>query len=77
MNAIYRLEANEINNDFIKSIKNIYKNKKIEIIINEIYDETEYLKKDENNYDLILENIKSDKKVIFNSLQDLMNEVGI
>ncbi|HOF00543.1 MAG TPA: hypothetical protein PK385_01105 [Spirochaetota bacterium] len=77
MNAIYRLEANEINNDFIKSIKNIYKNKRIEIIINEIYDETEYLKKDENNYDLILENIKSDKKVIFNSLQDLMNEVGI
>ncbi|HNZ27588.1 MAG TPA: hypothetical protein PLG34_11305 [Spirochaetota bacterium] len=72
MNAIYRLEANEINNDFIKSIKNIYKNKRIEIIINEIYDETEYLKKDENNYDLILENIKSDKKVIFNSLQDLI-----
>ena len=72
MNAIYRLEANEINNDFIKSIKNIYKNKRIEIIINEIYDETEYLKKDENNYDLILENIKSDKKVIFNLLQDLI-----
>ena len=77
MNAIYRLETNEINNDFVKSIKKLYKDKKIEIIINEIYDETEYLKKNQNNYNQILENINSDKKVVFNSIQDLMNEVGI
>lgn len=77
MNAIYRLETNEINNDFINSIKNLYKDKKIEITINEIYDETDYLKTDNNNFNQILENICSDKKVVFNSLQDLINEVGI
>jgi len=77
MNAIYRLETNEINNDFISSIKKLYKDKKIEIIINEIYDETDYLKADNNNFNQILENIYSDKKAVFNSLQDLINEVGI
>ncbi len=45
MNAVYYLNTNEINENFINSVKSLYKDKNIEIIINETQDETEYLAK--------------------------------
>ncbi len=77
MNAVYYLNTNEINENFINSVKSLYKDKNIEIIINETQDETEYLAKSPVNYKCLINNIKDDNKVVFNSLQDLMNEIGI
>jgi hypothetical protein len=49
MVAIYRLRTDEINDAFLKNIQNNYMNKEIEITIQEIEDETEYLLKSEPN----------------------------
>ena len=77
MNAVYYLNTNEINENFINSIKSLYKDRNIEIIINETQDETEYLTQTHVNYKHLTNNMHSDNKVVFNSLQDLMNEIGI
>lgn len=77
MNAVYYLNTNEINENFINGIKSLYKDKNIEIIINETQDETEYLTKNPDNYERLINNIKDDNKVVFNSLHDLMNEIRI
>ena len=43
MDAIYRLNVNELTTDFLKSLKTLYKDKKIAITIEVEQDETEYL----------------------------------
>ena len=49
MDATYRLSANELTMDFLKSLKALYKNKKIAITIEVEQDETEYLLSSEAN----------------------------
>ncbi len=49
MEAIYRLRTEELNEDFINALKSVYYAKAIEIRVQEIEDETEYLLKDEAN----------------------------
>ena len=49
MIATYRLRAGEITDSFLKSIQDNYKNKEIEITIQEVEDETEYLLKSAAN----------------------------
>jgi antitoxin YefM len=49
MYATYRLRADEITENFLKGIKDIYQDKEIEIIVKEIEDETVYLLKSEAN----------------------------
>ncbi len=49
MYASFKLSAEELNHDLIISIKELFKNKQIEIIIHEMEDETEYLLKDRTN----------------------------
>ena len=49
MYATYRLRADEITENFLKGIKDIYQGKEIEIIVQEIEDETAYLLKSEAN----------------------------
>jgi len=39
----YRVRANELNNDLIRSLKSAYSDREIEITVNEVQDETEYL----------------------------------
>jgi predicted DNA-binding ribbon-helix-helix protein len=55
MNATFNLNANELDENFLESVKKLFKNKKISINIEiaEIEDETTYL----------LSNFKRDKKI--------------
>lgn len=43
MNTIYRLRSDELTPDFITLLKASYPHKEIEIIVDEVMDETEYL----------------------------------
>jgi hypothetical protein len=43
MTTTFQLSANELNNDFLKRIKTLFKDKRIAITIEEDIDETEYL----------------------------------
>lgn len=62
MQATYRLSVNELNEDFITTIKKIYKDKEIEIIIQEAEDETEYLMRSPANREYLLRAIEEDKQ---------------
>jgi len=58
MLATYRLRADEINDAFLKTIQSNYMNKEIEITIQEVEDETEYLLKSETNRRHLLRGIE-------------------
>ncbi len=49
MLATYKLKASEINQSFLDTIKKIFKDSEIEIVIHEVEDETEYLLKSSAN----------------------------
>lgn len=54
MRTIYRLKANELDDNFLEDIQKTYQNKEIEIIVYEV-DETEYLFKSDRNRHQLLE----------------------
>ena len=58
MHTSFKLSAEELNHDFIISIKELFKNKQIEIIVREMEDETEYLLKDQANKNHLLKAIE-------------------
>jgi antitoxin YefM len=60
MYSTYRLKANELDKDFIKSLKEIFHDKEIEIIVQEVHeDETDYLLKNPANRDSLLKAVKN------------------
>ncbi len=61
MEAVYRLRAAELNEDFINALKHLYFNKEIEIRVQEMEDETEYLLKNEANRKHLEKAIAADK----------------
>ena len=66
MYSTYRLNANELNNNFLDGLKEMFKDKNIEIIVTE-YDETEYLLGNDANKKRLLEaidNVNSGKNLI-------------
>jgi antitoxin YefM len=71
MYAIYRINAKELNSDFLKSLKTMFKNKDIEIAICEASeveeDETAYLLKSPANRDRLLkaiDNINNNRNLV-------------
>ena len=75
MYSTYRLKANELNKSFIKSLKDIFKNREIEIIVQDVEeDETEYLLKNEANKQHLLkaiENVNKNENVVEVPLENL------
>jgi antitoxin YefM len=60
MYSTYRLKASELDKDFIKSLKEIFHEKEIEIIVQEVHeDETDYLLKNPINRDSLLKAVKN------------------
>jgi antitoxin YefM len=62
MQTVIRLKLDELNPSLISSIKSLYKNKEIEIIMHDVKDETEYLKENSSNHKFLLKQIAIVKK---------------
>ncbi len=57
MQTIYQMNADELNESVLESIKSLFKNKEIEIIVSE-RDETDYLMRSPANRDYLLRVVK-------------------
>ena len=62
MELTYRLNANELNEDFLKTIKKLYKGKDIDVTVQVREDETTYLMKGEVNRTQLLKAVKDVEK---------------
>ena len=74
MYSTYRLKAEELSNDFVESVKSAYHDKEIEIIIQDVQDETEYLLSSAANREHLLkavEEINKGKNLVFVDGNDL------
>jgi antitoxin YefM len=73
MHNTYRLNANELNDDFLQGLKATFRGREIEIIVYEV-DETDYLLKSEVNRERLIAakaNIENDTNLIEVSLESL------
>jgi len=72
MEALFKIKANEIDSDFIESVKKLFKEQEIIIRISSPADETEYLLKYEANESHILENMVAEpaKRFSGNEFED-------
>jgi len=67
MYSTYRLQADELTEQFVAAIKHTYQHRNIEIIVQEVEDETEYLLSSAANREHLLksiENVEGRKKLI-------------
>lgn len=73
MHTSYRLNANELDEKFIQSLKALFKDKDIEIMVSEV-DETAYLFRSEANKERLLravENVEKRENLIEIQVGDL------
>lgn len=73
MHTTYRLNTNELDEKFIQSLKALFKDKDIEIMVSEV-DETAYLLRSEANRERLLkaiENVHKGENLIEVKMDDL------
>ena len=78
MNTTIRINANDINENIVASIKRMFKNKEIEINIYEAIDDTDYLFASPENRRIIeerMKNVDSGENLVNISIDDLKKEV--
>ncbi len=66
MQTIYQINADELDHNILESIKALFKNKEIEIVVTEL-DETEYLLRSTANQEQLLraiEDVEANQKCI-------------
>ena len=78
MSATYRLNANELDHNFLDALKAVFKDKEIEIVVTEAgqkgEDETEYLLKSPANRERLLaaiENVAQGRNLVAVTLDEL------
>jgi len=74
MYSTYKLPADELSMDFLKALKKTYQHRQIEIIVQEVQDETEYLLSTTANREHLLraiENVNSHTNLVTMKLDDL------
>lgn len=69
MNTVYRLRSDELTPDFIALLKASYPHKEIEIIVDEVIDETEYLMSSPAN--------KSHLEAAMRNVENHLNQVEV
>ena len=75
----FHTKASALDESFLKSIKELFKSKKISIVVTEELDETEYLMQSEANKKMLLESMKSTEGYEFSAKEfsklnsDLLN----
>ena len=74
MYSTYRLQADELSSDFLKALKKAYQHREIEIIVQDVEDETEYLLSTTANREHLLraiENVNNHTNLVEVTLEDL------
>lgn len=75
MDTIYRLNANEIDERLIESIKSLFRDRKVIISVTDAVDETDYLFASEVNRKRLLDalgDVRDSKNLLeFNSIEEL------
>jgi len=74
MNSVYRLRSDELTPEFINLLKNSYPHKEIEITINEVMDETDYLRSSSANrlhLENAIKNVEAHTNLVSVSLEEL------
>ena len=61
MDVTYRLKPEELNDDFIKAIKQMFLGKEVSITVEEVPDETEYLLSNDANREHLLKAVEDIK----------------
>ncbi len=69
MQSTYRVKADELTHDFLEALKAAYRDREIEITVQEVSDETEYLLRSEANRRHLLKAI--------NNAEDRANRVEV
>jgi hypothetical protein len=62
MQSIYYLNTNEINNEFLNSLKTLFSGKNIQITVTEVPDETDYLLSNKANSKRLLKSVENINK---------------
>lgn len=74
MYTTYHLQEEELNEEFLNSVKKLFKNKRLTISIAEELDETEYLLKSSSNVRRLqesIEQVKKGKVKEFNNVEEI------
>jgi antitoxin YefM len=74
MYSTYRLKAGELSDNFVKAVKSAYQDREIEIIIQDVQDETEYLLSSTANAEHLVkavDEINHRENLVYINLQDL------
>ena len=74
MYSTYKLSADELSIDFIKALKKTYQHRQIEIIVQEVEDETEYLLSTPANQEHLMraiKNVENHTNLVTMKLEDL------
>jgi hypothetical protein len=79
MDVTYRLKPEELNDDFFKTLKQLFLGKEVAITVEEVPDETNYLLSNEANRDHLLqavEDMKSGMNVHTMSVDEMESMIG-
>ena len=74
MYSTYRVKADELSPDFIEALKNTYHDREIEIIVQDVQDETEYLLSSPANREHLMraiENVNNHTNLVHLDIQDV------